>query len=111
MPLSDPQYDPLFDSMALSSAHTFENLWREQGLAMPVGLAETWGRVIVEFLRSRKDEPLGYHIGMTRVRELVDAAEKESPAGTEGPAFLNTFARLLRAELDSYDEPDPAASA
>jgi len=112
MTLSDPQYDSVFEQLARGGAHTVESLWRHQGLTMPPGLAERCGRVMAEFLRSRKGEPqVFFNIGMTRLLELVDAAERELPAGRDDPAFLDVFAKILRDEFNSYDEPDPAASA
>ena len=109
MPLSDSQYDEVFEHVARSSANTLETLWRRSGRRMPAGLAERFGRVMVEFVRSRQGEKpeLGYHIGLTRILELVDAAEGKSPAGRDDAAFLDTFATMLRAEFDAYDDPDP----
>src|SRR3954471_23340870 len=98
MPRSDPQYDPIFEQVARSSAHTAEDLWRNQGLAMPPGLAERFGQVAAEFLRNRKEQPTpsGVSIGMTRLLDLVRAAADQVPGGERDPDFLNVFAKMFR---------------
>ena len=80
---------------------------------MPEGSADRFGQVVAEFLRARKD-PLSegmFDIGMTRLQQIVDAAEKEAPNGKDDPAFLDIFATKLREEFDSYEREDPEPSA
>ena len=80
---------------------------------MPEGSADRFGQVVAEFLRGRKD-PLSermFSLGMTRLQEIVDAAEKEVPRGKDDPTFLDVFATKLRAEFESYQSDDPGASA
>jgi len=109
----DSQYTPLFENLARSSAQRMESLWRHQGVTMPRGAADRFGQVVAEFMRSRKD-PLSnalFNIGMTRLREIIDAAEKEVGGGKDDPRFLDVFAAKLREEFESYERQDPEPSA
>ena len=111
--MSNSPLDPLFDKLALSSANTTGNVWRRLGIAMPPGAAERFGQVVAEFLGSRKDPERDamFNIGMTRLLEIIAATEAAVPGGKNDPAFLDAFAAKLRAELDTYERPDRAASA
>jgi hypothetical protein len=109
----DPQYSPIFENLARGSAHTVETLWRRLGITMPPGAADRFGRVVAEFMRGRKD-PLSdamFNIGMTRLREIIDAAEKEVSDGKQDPRFLDIFAAKVREEFESYERQDPEPSA
>ena len=113
MPASDSPYGPLFDNLARGSAHMMEAQWRRQGIAMPAGAAERFGQVVADYLRTRND-PLSetmVNIGMTRLLEIIHAAEKEVQGGKNDPAFLDVFAAKVRAEFEEYEPGDPAASA
>jgi len=100
-------------NLARRSARRIASFWRDKGVAMPQGSAERFGRVVAEFLASRKD-PLSdglFELSMGRLSEIVDAAEKAVPRGKDDPAFLDVFAAKLREEFESYEREDPGASA